>query len=753
MLRFRLYCVSILFCLFFAGATYRLVELQFYRSQEFAAFRDRRLSQIEQKSPIRGRILDADGKIIAEDQPTQDLWLRPARVERVNRRREFISNLAPLTVDQILLLSSSRGEERDFQRKVAHANLVEASLLVEELSQHLSLSKDEIAEKLLSSALSGRPTSRDALIYPRLAIEDIDFALALEIRSARANPYDDGVWLPVEVRTGGKRFYPAGKTFGHLTGTVGKLSAEEYVELRGRWDGDNQIPGKKVIIKQGRVFFSILPDESGEPISDEELIIRLREIKRAGEMIKTQGYFANEIVGRGGLEQHYNQFLRGRHRLQRMRLTRDAKSGRRRFEPKGDVENAVNGTDIRLSVRQNIQRQAVEIMERHIQSVSKKLEGLGYRWTPSGVAIMMDPNNGRIHAMVSLPSYDPNTFNRDFNKLLKDPGNPLLDRAIAGIYPPGSVVKPTVGLAALSEEVVMPGQRFNCERVLMLAGARFTCLGLHGEVDLESALMHSCNIYFYHAGEALGGKRLYEWYSKTGLGHKTGIDVAGEVDGILPRAAFTRRGWATGNTYHMAIGQGIAVTPLQIAVQFAALANARGNVMRIVRPHFLIPPQHPPETPEEEELAREAYLLDQPIAEIMVDRESLAAVRQGMWEVVQGRPESFEYGTGVLSSFPVGRNHDGMPTNFLMELGGKTGTAEWSKVVRGTVRKQISHVWFAAYAPFDRPEVVVVVMLPEAGGGGGGTCAPIAKDLLRMWFNLPDTSKETFLQEEEEALG
>ncbi|MDR1744806.1 MAG: hypothetical protein LBS30_03530, partial [Planctomycetota bacterium] len=326
-----------------------------------------------------------------------------------------------------------------------------------------------------------------------------------------------------------------------------------------------------------------------------------------------------------------------------------------------------------------------------------------------------------------------------------DPAKPLINRAFSGIYPPGSVVKPLVGIAALAEDAVMPGQRFHCDKVLMLGGARFTCLGRHGDLDLESALMHSCNMYFYHAGEALGGRRLYEWYTRMGIGHKTGIDIAGESGGILPKNAYTRRGWATGNTYHMAIGQGIAVTPLQIAVAYAAMANAGGDVARIVRPHLLIPPKTDPETPEAEALAEEAMRLDQPVAEIMLDREALSIVRQGMWEVVQGKPDTGELGTGRLAAFPDG--HGG----FLLEMAGKTGTAEWSRNVGGRAIKQTSHVWFACYAPFDRPELVVVVFLPEAGIGGGSLCAPIAKDLVRMWFNVPDPAADQ--TDAEDALG
>ena len=747
MLKIRVIVISLFFFLVFAGAMVRLADLQFNQAAEYSALRDQRITSVKAKAPRRGRILDADGNIIAEDQPTQDLWLVPARTERINRRREIVSNLPPLSPDQMLGIAASSGEVRNFEYNLARTSLVEANPLVAELASRLGVDPGEVADKLLRAVLRAR--TREELLEAKLAVEDVDFSFAMEIRSAQANPYDESVWKVLEVRTGGKRFYPAGKVLGHLTGTVGRLSPEEYIQLRGRWDGEEKVPGAGSIVKQGRLFFSILDELAPDGMTDEERIIRLREIKRAGKIMKVQGYFPNEIVGRGGLEQYYNQALRGQHRQQHQRLVWDRTTRRRRTVPIDEVVSAVDGADVRLSIKLDVQKKAYDILTAKMQEVADRLmREHGHRWTQSGVAIMMDPRNGRIHALVSLPSYDPNTFNRDFKKLTEDPAIPLLDRALAGIYPPGSVVKPIVGLAAQTEGAVMPGERFVCDRVLTLAGARFTCLGRHGSVDLESALMHSCNIYFYHAGEKLGGRRLYEWYSKMGMSGRTGIDVAGEVRGLLPQAAYTRRGWATGNTYHMAIGQGIAVTPLQIAVAYCALANAQGDIARIVRPHLLIPSPHSPRTKAEEDLAIEAMRLDQPVAEFQVDREALAMTRQGMWEVVQGYDyERMVPGTGYLAGFRAPGN------NWLIEIAGKTGTAEWSQVVNGRVQKQISHVWFAAYAPFDKPEIVVVVMLPEAGGGGGGTCAPIAKELLRMWFNLPTDRELRPRVDEEEALG
>jgi penicillin-binding protein 2 len=293
----------------------------------------------------------------------------------------------------------------------------------------------------------------------------------------------------------------------------------------------------------------------------------------------------------------------------------------------------------------------------------------------------------------------------------------------------------------LAENAFPPEQTVDCLGELTYGERLWRChirKPGHGRLNLQQGMAQSCDIYYWVVGrDYLGVDRIVSYSRDYGFGDPTGIDLPGEIAGFIPTPQWKDRRiherWLGGDTMNMSIGQGYTqVTPLQMAVVYAALANTDGGVMRLVRPHLLIPSASPPETTEEEDLASEAMDLDRPVSETLVDREALALVRQGMWEVVQGKPETGEIGTGHQASFPLPGG------GFLMEIGGKTGTAEWSRNVGGNALKQISHVWFAAFAPFDRPEVVAVVLLPEAGGGGGGTCAPIVKDLFRMWFNLPE---------------
>jgi len=229
-----------------------------------------------------------------------------------------------------------------------------------------------------------------------------------------------------------------------------------------------------------------------------------------------------------------------------------------------------------------------------------------------------------------------------------------------------------------------------------------------------------------------------------GFGARTGVDLSSEAEGVLPLKAYLRVDWSLGKTYHLAIGQNDTATPLQVAVAIAAIANAdaRTGVAKLVRPHFLKPSNidHPPDS-EAARLDREALELDRPRSEFRIDPEGLRAIREGMWQAVQGDRDAGRQGTAHYAAFPLPYG------GFDLESGGKTGTAEWSLRILGVPVKQRPHAWLAVYAPFERPRVVCLVLVPEAGRGSG-VCGPIVRDLLKMYFKIQDEPRI-----EEGALG
>jgi penicillin-binding protein 2 len=440
-------------------------------------------------------------------------------------------------------------------------------------------------------------------------------------------------------------------------------------------------------------------------------------------MVKPPTFLRDERIGRDGLEQYYNQHLRGRHARQLVQL--EAGKG---YQPVGESRKAVNGETLSLTIDLDFQRQVERILAEAVERLEKDKEFRDLRdqgLRLGATAVVMDPHTGRLHAMASLPNYNPNDVREKYGDWLKDPLRPLQNKAIAERYPPGSTLKPFTGLAALMEGAIDRRTQVNCTGVVMLKGARFRCLNRqgHGNMDLMQALEASCNPFFYHAGEETGDVRLVRRLHQFGMGAKTGIDLPKESAGGLPRDVLVRgKHVPLGETYYMAIGQGfVTATPLQIAVAFAALANADDTGAHMVRPHLL------EGGPWSE--------LDEPRATFAVDPKQLALVREGMWRVVQG-----EHGTG--------RRADLRPWDPGLEMAGKTGSAEYEVALPGPLGRmkvgKLSHAWMAAYAPFDKPEVVVVVLVP-AGNRGGATCAPILRDILRAFFELPETPLEDAL--------
>ncbi len=679
----RMAVLAVLFsCGYFVMAG-RLVQLQAYRADEYRQKRDDKRDRLVQVPPVRGRILDRAGRVLAEDRPAFEFWLVPARYDRVERRRELVSQLPPLTPVRIVQLAGSRGEQRELERRLAVLDLREACPLTKKLGELLGREPAELAEALVDAAIARHAGAEEALTIARPFLKDVGIKVYQAVMRERLAADGLGFFAALEPRVGTRRVYPAGADLAHVTGYVGKLTEEEYDQLRGHWSPEGPVPG------HGDLGGFLRLDPEGV----EESIIRLREIQVHGEPVRTSGYFRKEEVGRAGIEMYYNQRLRGYHTLRYLRLERPDKNGPRVLAKKGFVAPARHGQDVPLTIDLNVQHEVRRVVREELGKLEHE-KGRPFQ----AAVVLLDPHNGRIYALVSEPGYDPNRFNEDFAELNEDPRHPLINHVIAGEYPPGSVFKPLVALGALQEGAITAQTTFCCEGVLALGRHEFPCMHKvhHGDITVEEALEKSCNIFMYHTGGVLGSRKIYEWAWRLGSGHRTGVDLAGEASGQLPMRASTGRYWAKGNTYHLAIGQGpLTVTPLQIAVAFAAIANGGA----VVQPHLLL----------------DDPTLDEPRGTIAVSDQALATVRRGMWRVVQG-----DHGTAKGARLPG------------MEVAGKTGTAQWRK-------SQPDHAWFGCYAPFDDPQVVCVVLVPQ-GTLGGGTCGPIARRVLMAFFGIPEES-------------
>ncbi|UCC13625.1 MAG: penicillin-binding protein 2, partial [Gammaproteobacteria bacterium] len=353
-----------------------------------------------------------------------------------------------------------------------------------------------------------------------------------------------------------------------------------------------------------------------------------------------------------------------------------------------------------------------------------------------GAIVAIDPANGHVLSLVSQPGYDPNLFSigistSDYQALRDDPDVPLFNRALRGVYPPGSTIKPVVGLAGLHYGAVAPWQRVYCLGYYTLPGHSHRYRDWkkegHGPVDLNGAVAQSCDVYFYDLAVKLGIDNLQGFLGTFGIGTRTGIDIPSEKAGTLPsrewkRARFARRedqAWYPGETVITGIGQGyLEVTPLQLAQMTASIA-ARGLRFR----PMIVAARTDPATGETETLASEAL----PTIEV-ADDSYWDLVVQDMTDVVHG-----ERGTA---------RRIGLDAPY--RIAGKTGTAQVFTIAQGEEYEEDDvderlrhHALFIAFAPAEAPRIALAVIV-ENGGSGSGAAAPVARLVLDNYLLRSD---------------
>jgi penicillin-binding protein 2 len=418
------------------------------------------------------------------------------------------------------------------------------------------------------------------------------------------------------------------------------------------------------------------------------------------EEIKSDSYKGRnlgDLVGRTGMEKEYEPFLVGVDG----RLTEVVDSvGRTRGEV-ARVDPAP-GQNIQLTLDFDLQEKATQLLEGR-----------------EGAIVVLDPRNGEVLTLASFPTYDPNKFITRFTPeewmdLINRADHPLENRAIRGLYAPGSIFKLTIALGALSSGLINEQTTFFCGGRAHFYGRPFSCWfqGGHGVQNLTEAIQHSCNIYFYNTGRRLGLEKISAYAKILGLGDKTGIDLPGEKEGLIPTEEWSRSvrktEWYAGETISLSIGQGpLVVTPLQVAAQTALIAN-RG---RKIVPHLL---KSPSQALKQEKLITEGF-------PGKIKPEIFEKVIQGMWRSVN------EGGTGHFARV------DGF------DVCGKTGSTQIiGKERAGKLGKEIkTHSWFTGFAPRDNPRVVVTVLV-EYGGMGGATAAPLAQEFFNLYKKKHD---------------
>ena len=696
--RFTLAATFLVFCL-------RLYSLQIVSGasyQEQAAVN--RLREIDTPAP-RGVIYDRNGEILARNRPSFVIAVIPADLPPDDIATEF--NEQRIALERLLAVLEA-DSDREMAIRIAevmflHLGREDFKNTVESTGLTLSfrlvdlevLKQDEEGREILEEVPTLIPNLAEPLpVGGLLAL--LERAVAIGTQGSSYKPVS-----VLELVDREKAFQVAEQTYQLRGVHVLQKPVREYPyrELAGHVLG----------------FLGPIP-------------------KLAADNYKARGYEdPNEPVGLNGLEYTYQDSLRG---MPGKRLVEVDILGRE-SRTVGIVREPAPGLNLNLSLDIRLQ----EIMH---NALARQLEETG---APHGVALAMDPRDGSMLGLVSLPSYDNNIFSEGLGEEYQalevedDTRRPLYNYAIGGLYSPGSTFKLVTATAALAEHVITPFTTLVDRGPIYLPNFFFPNDStqaqefvswnhklniLHGPMTIVEGIGFSNDIFFYYLGggfpnfmTGLGSERLAKWMRLYGYGRHTGVDLPGEVTAFVPDEQWKRltkaESWTTGDSYNMAIGQGdVLGTPMQVLVSTAVVANGG----------YVVKPQFVQQTVDTQNRVQWQYEPEKQ-ERLPVDPGLLAYVQKGMWYAVNGI-------AGTAGNSRV----EGIT------VAGKTGTAEFCAydpelqdcTDRDDKGNLPFHAWYTAYAPYENPEIVVTVFV-YSGGEGSAVAIPVAQEILDAWFN------------------
>jgi penicillin-binding protein 2 len=476
----------------------------------------------------------------------------------------------------------------------------------------------------------------------------------------------------IDIKEAALRSYPLKENGAQLFGYVGEISKKQLPILNDRY--------------QGRIKFQ-------------------------------QG----DIIGKSGLEEYLDAYLRGHDGISVMQV--DARGREAQTEAPSfigamnGIQDAVPGDNILLTIDKDIQEAAYR--------------AFADTGRIGGVVVMK--TNGEILAWVNSPSFDPNEFSTGisgeiWSKLINDPDKPLRNKVIQDHNSPGSTFKPLVALAALSEKVVSPTTIVSSPGQMKFGNRLYhdSEKGGHGNLMITQAIEQSANIFFYKMGIALGIDKMYKYIDAVGIGHKTGVDLYGEVPGLMPNSEWKKNTigeeWQPGENLSNAIGQGfVLTTPLQMAVAYNVIGT-EGHLVKPLLVRKILSPDNKVVKEFEPQQIRDLTQGKSP-NDVVIDKKVFQTVKEGLRLVVNG-----ERGTARGSKLPF------------VEIAGKTGTSQVMSfsvdqiyvTCESRPKYQRHHGWFIGYAPADHPEIAFGVLAEHACHGASGA-APVAREVVRAW--------------------
>jgi penicillin-binding protein 2 len=688
----------------FALLAFRLWHLQIVEGARFRQVAEGNRRRTLPVAPLRGNIYDRNGVVLAENVPSfsvqamvEDLPQDPTeRMQMFDQLCHLVQCSGYLEIDPAQLESGDQDRLYRWLADYIEMPRVEAEEYLESMQEPFSqtIKLDETEAIWLREQISGTASVTYTTSLERALQENLgppympvtlmpniprDCALILE-EQRQTFP---GVYVQAESL----RRYPTEELTSHIVGYIGRISPQEHTNYN--------------------------PDP------------------RSGE---AQRYLENDLIGKIGVERAFEDILRGQLGIREIQVDATGHPVGAPFQ----VQEAESGLDIVLTLDTDLQEKVTEILWEYIYEANRQRPDY-FKPIYSGVAIAMDPRNGQVLAMVSLPSYDNNAFAKgitteEFQALIEDPHRPLLNRAVAGEFPPGSTFKLMVAGAGLQSGTITPETRVYDSGALLVPNRYdpslpplvFPCWarGGHGWVNVVTAVQHSCNVFFFTVAggtpenkyeDALGTTNMTHYAHAYGYGEKTGIELPGESAGLIPTPEWKEETlgevWVQGDLYNMGIGQGnILATPLQVLNTAATTANGG----TLYRPQLLL-----------RVLDRQGQVVQdfepEVIRQLPVKDEYLALVRQGMRQSVSQGYNSYAR------------------THASVAIAGKTGSAEFGPYLYKKNRQ--AHAWFVAFAPYEDPQLAVVVMV-EGGGEGSRVAVPAATDIIEYYFTRPQEPAE-----------
>lgn len=646
----------------------QLFNLQIVHGQEYRETSNTRLTRESVLKAARGNILDSTGNKLVTSETSFSLELYKTKIED-----SVLNNTILKTIN---ILKSNKDEYID-NLPIA-VNPVRYTLPEENLkSWKLSLEIDENAnaqEAFDSLKKKYNITNNDEEAIKIMAVR-------YEI-----------------TRTGYSNIKPV-----EIAKDISRQSAIQIREQSNDLPGMTIATGSKVKYTSGNLASHILGQVG--PISEEEL------------KGKEDRYSLNDIVGKTGVEYIFEDYLKGTDGIKQIDMAVDGT-----VTEEYVTEEAVAGSDVVLTIDANLQKVAEEALKKNIDKIAN---GGFYKTSPAnaGAVIVMNVKTGEVLAMASYPDYNPQLFIDGISQEQYDSykeGKNLVNRAISGVYSPGSIYKMVTATAGLETGTITTKTKINDTGVYPKFGNpvcwywRSYRRG-HGYLNVTQAIQKSCNYFFYETGYRAGIENIVKYAEYYGLGMKTGIELLGEEIGTISRPEIVEaRGevWTPGYTLSAAIGQGDnGFTPIQMARYISSLANG-GNRVDVT----LIKNIMKPDGTEVDKKELENYVNERlgytptEVEDLNIKEENIDAILEGMKGVT-------EDGGTAYSTF----------AGFDIEVAGKTGSAE-------TGDPDKVNGWFVGFAPFDDPEISVTVLIENAGSGG--FTAETARDIMAEYFGM-----------------